>query len=156
MEIQKIFSDQYDEERLYSVLMTEDEVALFSKLQDEDYYERHNKRKKDAKYAPAAGAVLGGMIGASPGATIGYGLSNGNPVGALAGAGAGALAGGGLGYLLGKKGKRKVNEDADRKIKRYKAASEKDRAYLRDKEERDMSRAIQQQQANALLAMALR
>lgn len=34
MEIQKIFSDMYGEERLYSVLMTEDEVALFSELQD--------------------------------------------------------------------------------------------------------------------------
>ena len=35
MEIQKIFSDMYGEERLYSVLMTEDEVALFSEIQKE-------------------------------------------------------------------------------------------------------------------------
>ena len=30
MEIQKIFSDMYDEERLYSVLMTEEELRLFN------------------------------------------------------------------------------------------------------------------------------
>ena len=35
MEIQKVFSDMYDEERLYSVLMNEDELALFSEIQKE-------------------------------------------------------------------------------------------------------------------------
>ena len=35
MEIQKIFSDMYDEERIYSVLMNEDEIALFSEIQKE-------------------------------------------------------------------------------------------------------------------------
>ena len=40
MEIQKIFSDMYGEERLYSVLMTEDEVALFSEV-------KKNKNKKN-------------------------------------------------------------------------------------------------------------
>lgn len=31
MKIQKIFSDEYDDERLYSVLMSEEELYLFSK-----------------------------------------------------------------------------------------------------------------------------
>ena len=35
MEIQKVFSDEYDEERYYSVLMNEEEVVLFSELQKE-------------------------------------------------------------------------------------------------------------------------
>ena len=35
MEIQKIFSDMYGDERLYSVLMTEDEVMLYSEFQKE-------------------------------------------------------------------------------------------------------------------------
>ncbi len=35
MEIQKVFSDMYDEERIYSVLMSEDELALFSEIQKE-------------------------------------------------------------------------------------------------------------------------
>lgn len=41
MEIQKIFSDMYGEERLYSVLMTEDELALFSEVK-----ENKNKRNR--------------------------------------------------------------------------------------------------------------
>ena len=35
MEIQKIFSDEYDKERLYSVLLDEEEMYLFSELQKE-------------------------------------------------------------------------------------------------------------------------
>ena len=42
MEIQKIFSDMYGEERLYSVLMTEEELALFSEVKE-------NKNKKKNK-----------------------------------------------------------------------------------------------------------
>ena len=33
MEIQKVFSDVYDEGRLYSILMSEDEMALYSEFQ---------------------------------------------------------------------------------------------------------------------------
>lgn len=35
MEIMKIFSDSYDEERIYSVLMSEEELMLFSEIQKE-------------------------------------------------------------------------------------------------------------------------
>ena len=35
MEIMKIYSDSYDEERIYSVLMSEEELYLFSEIQRE-------------------------------------------------------------------------------------------------------------------------
>ena len=35
MEIIKVFSDSYDEERLYSVLMDEEEIMMFSEIQKE-------------------------------------------------------------------------------------------------------------------------
>ena len=35
MEIQKVFSDYYDTERMYSVLMSEDELRFYSELQKE-------------------------------------------------------------------------------------------------------------------------
>ena len=35
MEIQKIFSDEFDDERYYSVLMNEEELVLFSEIQKE-------------------------------------------------------------------------------------------------------------------------
>lgn len=52
MEIQKIFSNVEDEgEKLYSVLMTEDEVALFKefsdKMSDEEYEAAGKKISKD-------------------------------------------------------------------------------------------------------------
>ena len=50
MEIQKVFSDMYDEERIYSVLMNEDEIALFSEIQKEFGF----KSKALAVVAPGA------------------------------------------------------------------------------------------------------
>ena len=47
MEIQKIFSDEYDEERLYSVLMNEEELALFSELQKEFALKFIKKKLRD-------------------------------------------------------------------------------------------------------------
>ena len=52
MEIQKVFSNIEDpEENLYSVLMTEDEVALFKefsdKMSDEEYKAANKKISKD-------------------------------------------------------------------------------------------------------------
>lgn len=51
MKIQKIFSEVNTEEKLYSVLMTEEELALFSEIQkkemsDEDYNKVSNKIDK--------------------------------------------------------------------------------------------------------------
>ena len=58
MEIQKIFSNIEDpEENLYSVLMSEDEVALFKefsdKMSDEEYKAANKKVSKDASKATA-------------------------------------------------------------------------------------------------------
>ena len=53
MEIQKIFSDMYGEEHLYSVLMTEDEVALFSELQDRFFANADVNAAADALSAEA-------------------------------------------------------------------------------------------------------
>lgn len=58
MEIQKVFSNIEDpEENLYSVLMTEDEVALFKefsdKMSDEEYEAASKKVSKDVSKAAA-------------------------------------------------------------------------------------------------------
>ena len=44
MEIQKIFSDTKGSERLYSVLMTEDEISLYSQFQKEFNSKAKHKR----------------------------------------------------------------------------------------------------------------
>lgn len=59
MEIQKIFSDYYDDERLYSVLMSEEELALFADLSD---YESHRGLGRSAILGLGGGAV-GGYAG---------------------------------------------------------------------------------------------
>ena len=65
MQIQKIFSDYYDNERLYSVLMDEDELALFSEAKEAEE-ESHGLR--DSLIGAGIGAGLGGAtIGAAYG-----------------------------------------------------------------------------------------
>ena len=68
MEIQKIFSNTEDEnEKLYSVLMTQDEVALYSEFQERLYAEETKKQKRNRKIAAAAvtgtGTLIGGLGG---------------------------------------------------------------------------------------------
>lgn len=46
MKIIKTYTEQTTGEKLYSLLLNEDEVALFSKMEDEDYIEDQNDRKK--------------------------------------------------------------------------------------------------------------
>ena len=72
MEIQKIFSDQYDEERLYSVLMTEEELALFSEAMEE--VEEPKKSSTGKKIAKGAG-IAAGTVAAL--AAAGYGVKKG-------------------------------------------------------------------------------
>ena len=65
MEIQKIFSDMYDEERLYSVLLTEDEMNLYQAMFSDE----------EAKGAAiGAGSVVGAGAGA---AGLGYAAKKG-------------------------------------------------------------------------------
>ena len=49
MEIQKIFSDEYDEERLYSVLLDEEEMALFSDIYEQRNFVSYRKLAKAGK-----------------------------------------------------------------------------------------------------------
>lgn len=70
MEIQKIFSDYYDEERLYSVLMDEDEMYLLTRMYADSEDESHVGR----------GALIGAGTTALAGAGLaglGYGATKG-------------------------------------------------------------------------------
>lgn len=64
MEIMKVFSSYddygYEDERLYSVLMTEDEVALFSEVKEEAEKKGLSKKEKAALAAAATGAAIYG------------------------------------------------------------------------------------------------
>lgn len=61
MEIQKVFSNIEDpEETLYSVLMSEDEVALFSEAKEEAEKKGLSKKEKAGLAAAATGATIYG------------------------------------------------------------------------------------------------
>lgn len=70
MEIMKIFSDTEGSERLFSVLMTEDELALFSDMKEEE------EKKGMSKGAKVALGVVGGATAAT-----GAGIYGANKVG---------------------------------------------------------------------------
>ena len=67
MEIMKIFSDTEGSERLFSVLMTEEEVALFKefsdKMSDEEYKDAGKKISKDVS---KVGAGIGTALVSAP------------------------------------------------------------------------------------------
>lgn len=73
MEIMKIFSSYddygYEDERLYSVLMSEDEVALYSEMIETLYSEEEDRGKnlRRAGNAALAGTVAAGTYGAYQG-----------------------------------------------------------------------------------------
>lgn len=154
MKIIKTYTEQTTGEKLYSLLLNEDEVALFSKMEDEDYLDDQRDRKKKVKHAKASGALLGGTVGASIGGRIGAAVSKNALKGGLIGAGIGAAGVGYAGYKLGKAHKKATEEDADREIKRYKNASEADKKYLRARREKQKEREIQERQARAQEQMA--
>lgn len=129
----------------------------FSKYEDEDFYEDLDNRRKEVKYAPHTGAVLGGVAGGGLGYTIGSSI--GKTVkrakrNRRIGAAVGAAGIGTLGYLAGKSNKNRVNKEADRLEKRYKKGSSADRKYMRKRLEKQREREIQQRQAAAQEAIA--
>lgn len=67
MEIMKIFSDTEGSERLFSVLMTEEEMALFKefsdKMSDEEYKAADKKISKDVS---KVGAGIGTALVSAP------------------------------------------------------------------------------------------
>ena len=75
MKIIKVYTETTTAEKLYSVMLTEDEVALFSKMEDEDYLDEQRDRKRSVKHAKAKGAFLGGTTGAILGGRIGSAVS---------------------------------------------------------------------------------
>ena len=136
-------------------MLTEDEVALFSKMEDEDYLDEQRDRKRSVKHAKAQGAFLGGTTGAILGGRIGSAVSKNALKGGLIGAGIGAAGAGYAGYKLGKAHKNPsimtafAVSDADREIKKYKNASEADKKYLRARREKQKERDLQERQARA-------
>lgn len=68
MTIEKIFSDQNGEERLYSVLMSEEEISLFSSKREEYLNGKETDLQKDSRKNSTVSLVgLGTAIGASTG-----------------------------------------------------------------------------------------
>ena len=151
MEIQKVFSDYYDTERMYSVLMSEDELRLFSKIQDLDYIADQKARKEEVKHAKLVNALVVGLPSAALGSTLGIISNPSNPgKGILIGAGVGAGLGSALGYHIGKEHKKEIESDAEREIERYIRANDSDRAYLRKRYEKAKEREIREQQLAAM------
>lgn len=68
MQIQKIFSDYYDDERLYSVLMDEYELALFSEAVEEAEEESRGGKR----------SLVGAGVGAAGALGAAYGLGKGS------------------------------------------------------------------------------
>lgn len=127
----------------------------YSKLQDEEYIEGQESRKKKVKHAKAKNALGGAGLAVLSGAGHVAGLAAASTGGRNAGKkyaaahAATAAAGAGIGYLVGKHKKKKVDEDANKNIDKYKKASEKDKEYLRHKEEMRAQRELEERKARA-------
>ena len=157
MEIQKIFSEVDTDERLYSVLLTEDEVALFSEVMDKIHISEieNNKenKKRSLKRAQKAGLVAGSISGGILGG-FGGGLASGSLKGAAIGAaGAGLL----VNRYMNKKNRKNIKKYLrDQKMitvsikKTITILMNKRKKELRDKFENSKSLALQRD-ANRLL-----
>ena len=142
MIIQKIFSAE-DNERIFSVLMTEEEMKLYSSkkkksqgnrlsLADQDYLEDIDKEIKTNKWTtPVSGGLIGASLGSMPGAALESGR--------------GMLAGAAIGAGLGAYGAHKANKKwAEPRLKndkdKYIKGNKEDRAYYRRKREQQKNR----------------
>lgn len=131
------------DEKLYSLILTESQLQrLYSKMEDRDYLSEQEQRKKSVKYAKGLGTATGALMGAS----LGHSLGRGN----LIGTAIGGVGGGVIGRVIGKSIKDSTEKDATKKIKVYKKASEHDKKYLREKNEREKIRRLQERQARAM------
>ena len=175
MEIQKVFSDYYDTERMYSVLMSEDELRLFSKIQDLDYIADQETRKKEVRHAGAKKALKYGGIGALLGVGMGEAAEmisdrsepknladllekrRGHPknsfskavIGAALGAGSGAA----LGYYRGNKRRKNVEKDVDKRLEDYNKANESEKAYLRERDKYGRALELRKQHLDEMKEM---
>lgn len=124
MIIEDIFSGE--NERFYSVLLTSEEMKMFSSIEDENYVEGRKKLKKLLKYgAPTVGATLGVGLGGVVGGHILRSPKLGSAVG--------GLVGGITGHRIGKKERQKQDD----KIEKYLLSSEEDKKILRDIKDRN-------------------
>ena len=145
MEVQKIFSEVETGEKLYSVLMSEEEFRLFSsattKYDATDHYKTMKdsdilaeKKKGNLKTYVKSGkaGVVGGIIGAGVGAALG--LRKGGVAKMKEGAKAGAALGGAVGLaggLAATHNERERNRFANRRLReiRYQAARRESRDW---------------------------
>jgi hypothetical protein len=142
MIIQKIFSAE-DNERIFSVLMTEEEMKLYSSkkkksqgnrlsLSDQDYLEDIDGEIKSNRWTmPVAGGALGASLG------VGAGAMFDSPKTALIGAGIGAGVGA---YGMHKVNKKKIEPGLVRDKDKYLKGTKEDRAYYRRKREQQKNR----------------
>lgn len=147
MVIEKIFSDSEGQEKIYSVLMSEEEMKLYSaskkksqgnrlSLADQDYLEDIDKEIKANKWGmPVSGGVLGGAFGGAIG-----GMAGGEKHG-----GKGMLIGGTLGaaggaYGMHKANKKYVEPGLKKDKEKYVKSNQSDRAYFRRKREQQKNR----------------
>ena len=98
-----------------------------SKYEDEDYLEDLKKQKEDNNGATLGDKIIGGSLGGFLGAKV---LKYGLPALGITGGAAGGV------YLtnkVGKKWKKRRDEELMKEIERYENGNEEDRAYLRRK-----------------------
>jgi hypothetical protein len=141
MTIQKIFSTE-DNEKIYSVLMTEEEMKLYSSkkkgqgnrlsMADQDYLDEIDSEiKANKRGMPVVGGLLGAGLGSMPGLAMKHGKT------ALAGAAIGA----GLGaYGAHKANKKWTEPKLKRDMEKYIKGNKEDRAYYRRKREQQKNR----------------
>lgn len=124
----RLFSENRPTEVLYSVMMTEEEVALFSEFQkeftrwdDTDQLKKMKdsdilaeRKKKGTLGNTLAHGVVGAGLGASIGAGVGKALKRGGLKGGIAGAAAGAAFGTAIGALRNHKKQSDINHYNDR------------------------------------------
>lgn len=128
MEIQKIFSEQESGERLYSVLLSDEEMRLYTKWDMTDQYKGMKdsdilaeKKKSNAGTYVKSGklGVIGAGVGALGGAVLGRRLG----IGTKAAAKAGAAIGGTLGVaggLAATHNEREDNRFANKRLREMK------------------------------------
>ena len=115
MEIQKIFSEVNGEEKIYSVLMTEDEMRLYTRWDTTDQYKGMKDsdllaEKKKSNLGTYVKSGKTGVIGAGLGAISGA-IAGARRGGVIKGAKAGAAIGGALGVAGGLASTHKERED---------------------------------------------
>lgn len=123
----------------------------YSKLQDEDYYDDLKRDMEEATtnkhVSTVGGSALGGLLGAA--------APSGSVKRSIAQTGLGLAAGGLLGYKIGRHNEKIAHEEGKRKRKIYEKSSEKDRAYLRHRAEKNREEKLRREQIRATRDVAL-